>query len=68
METKKIMGHIMAVTGGSIDDLARKHGFSKNAIYDVFRGRTKSQRIRKIINDIVAQPVSSKKPEDIWDN
>ena len=58
----------MAITGESIEDLAKKNSYTKQAFYDVFKGRSKSPVIRGIISDIVAKPVPSKKADELWDN
>lgn len=51
----------MVATGESITSLALKEGYTKQALYDVIKGRTKTKSLRDRISSIVNIPVS-----DLW--
>ena len=54
----------MAVTGKTITDFAEEHGYTKQAFYDVIKGRTKTKHLRELISETTGKPVSELWPED----
>lgn len=63
MNSKQIIGHIMVATGQSITSLALKEGYTKQAFYDVIKGRTKTKHLRDLISSITGMSVSTLWPE-----
>ena len=61
MKSKQIIGHIMVATGDSITALAAQKGYTKQALYDVIKGRTRTKHLRKMISKLINKPVG-----DIW--
>lgn len=61
MNSKQIIGHIMSVTGESISALAASNGYTKQAFYDVIKGRTKTKHLQELISAITGLSVS-----DLW--
>lgn len=59
MNSKQIIGHIMSVTGESISALAASNGYTKQAFYDVIKGRTKTKHLQELISAITGLPVST---------
>lgn len=57
MNSKQIIGHIMSVTGESISALAARNGYTKQAFYDVIKGRTKTKRLQELISAITGLPI-----------
>ena len=57
MNSKQIIGHIMSVTGESISALAASNGYTKQAFYDVIKGRTKTKHLQELISAITGLPI-----------
>lgn len=61
MNIKQITGAIQLATGEAVPSLAKKHGYTKQAFYDVIKGRTSTPSVRLIISNTIDIPIS-----DIW--
>ena len=63
MNNKQIIGHIMVATGKPVPALAEKIGITKQALYDVIKGRNKTPHLRTLICHLIDKPVSEIWPE-----
>jgi lambda repressor-like predicted transcriptional regulator len=61
MTKRQIIGAIIAATDKSVEQLAVEHDYSKHAIYDVIRRRTKTPHLRKLISGLIDKPIN-----EIW--
>ena len=68
MNSKQIIGHIMSVTGESISALAASNGYTKQAFYDVIKGRTKTKHLQELISAITGLPIGQLWPGDSANN
>lgn len=57
----------MVATGQSITSVALKEGYTKQAFYDVIKGRTKTKHLRELISSITKLPVSELWPDQQQD-
>ena len=54
----------MAATGKSITDFAEEHGYTKQAFYDVIKGRTKTKHLRELISQTTGKSEAELWPDD----
>lgn len=54
----------MSVTGESISALAASNGYTKQAFYDVIKGRTKTKHLQELISAITGLPIGQLWPGD----
>jgi lambda repressor-like predicted transcriptional regulator len=63
MTRRQIIGSIMAITGKTVAMLAAEHKYTKQAFYDVIRGRTRTPHLRALIAKIIGRPEGEIWPE-----
>ena len=64
MNSKQIIGLIMARTGETVPAHAAKSGYTPQAWYDVIKGRTKTVELRQAIATLSSTPESELWPEN----
>lgn len=64
MNSKQIIGLIMAKTGETVPSHAAKSGYTPQAWYDAIKGRTKTPELRQAISMLAATPEDELWPEN----
>lgn len=63
MNPRQIPGFIIIIASNSVEELAKKHGYTKMSFYRVIRGENPSSPIRQIIANTIGRA-----EEEIWPN